>query len=70
MRTFKTKTKKLAEETTVDGAGEIIKKVKPKEGEYGQLDEVFAEIQQAIKKMQTPKDIGKSNLPMNTLKST
>ena len=67
MRTFKTKTKQLAEETTVNGAGDIVKKVKPKGGEYGQLDEVFAEIQQAIKKMQTPKDISKSNLPMNTL---
>ena len=67
MRTFKTKTEKLAKETTIDEGGNVIKKIKPKKGEYGQLDEVFAEIQQAIKKMQTPKDIGKSNLPMNTL---
>ena len=63
MRTFKTKTKKLQNKINADG--EI--KPKPKGGEYGQLDEVFAEIQQAIKKMQTPKNVGKSNLPMNTL---
>ena len=63
MRTFKTKTKKLQNKMNADG--EI--KPKPKGGEYGQLDEVFAEIQQAIKKMQTPKNVGKSNLPMNTL---
>ena len=63
MRTFKTKTKKL--QNTMLKSGEI--KPKPKGGEFGQLDEVFDEIQQAIKKMQTPKNVGKSNLPMNTL---
>jgi hypothetical protein len=67
MRTFKTKTEKLAKETTIDEGGNVIKKIKPKKGEYGRLDEVFDEIQQAIKKMQTPKNVGKSNLPMNTL---
>jgi hypothetical protein len=63
MRTFKTKTKKL--QNTMLKSGEI--KPKAKTGEFGQLDEVFDEIQQAIKKMQTPKNVGKSNLPMNTL---
>jgi hypothetical protein len=63
MRTFKTKTKKL--QNTMLKSGEV--KPKPRTGEFGQLDEVFDEIQQAIKKMQTPKNVGKSNLPMNTL---
>ena len=67
MRSFVTKTEKLAKETTIDEAGNVVEKVVKKTGKYGDADQVFSDVVQAIKQMTTAKNVSKSNLPTNTL---
>ena len=67
MRSFVTKTEKLAKETTVNELGTVVEKVVKKTGKYGEADQVFSDVVQAIKQMTTAKNVSKSNLPTNTL---
>ena len=67
MRSFVTKTEKLAKKTTMDEADNVAEKVVKKTGKYGNADQVFSDVVQAIKQMTTAKNVSKSNLPTNTL---
>jgi len=68
MRDFVTDTEKLVQgKNTVNVAGDVIKKVIKKKGTVGKLDDVFNEIDQALKQMTTAGKVSKSNLPVNVL---